>query len=660
MPVSRQFIDADTPMGANLIGGGATFRVWAPGARAVHVCGDFNGWGQKDPSTLLVKDPSGYWAGFIPGIDDGAHYKFWIEGEGGESYKRDPYARELTHPDTSPGTFIFPSCNCVVRDPSAYPWHDRDFRPPALKDLIIYQLHIGTFHGADASGRDFRSKRVARFLDVLFRMDYLCALGVNAIEPLPVAEYPTEFSMGYNGVDIFSPEMEYAVPAGEIGPYLDKLNELLVRRSMPTMEARHITSHADQLKALIDVCHVYGMAVIFDVVYNHAGGGFDRESIYFFDQDRDGDNNNSLFFTDRGWAGGLSFALWKKEVRQFLLDNANFFIDEYHVDGFRYDEISALVSMNADNGWGFCQDLTGTVRYAREDAAAQICEYWPMDPYALKSGNEGGAGFDATWSDGLRGSVRGVIAQASGGANAYVDLDPVAHSLYPRDMDKPWRSVECLENHDIVYKGHSGSARIPALADPLDSRSWYARSRSRAASGLLLTAPGIPMLFMGQEFLEDRLWSDDAHDNPDTLIRWDSLEQGDGTMSDYLRFTGDLVRLRRRHPALRGGRINVFHVHNDNRVIAFHRWMEGAGRDIVVVASLNEAALYDYCLGFPLWGRWLEVFNSDVYDNWVNPLSTGNSGGINAVGAPVHGLPCSSNIVIPANGILVFARDSGD
>ncbi len=659
MPASQQFIDADTPMGANLIGGGVAFRVWAPGAKAVHVCGDFNNWVKKDPATLLVRDVSGYWAGFIPGIGDGAHYKFWIEGEGGSGYKRDPYARELTHPDTSPGTFPFPCCNCVVRDPSIYPWHDRGFCPPALKDLIIYQLHIGTFHGADASGNDFRGRRVARFLDVLFRIDHLRALGVNAIEPLPIAEYPTEFSMGYNGVDIFSPEMEYAVPAGEIGPYLDKANELLVRRSLPTIEARHITSHADQLKALIDICHVYGMAVIFDVVYNHAGGGFDRESIYFFDQGVDGDNNNSLFFTDRGWAGGLSFALWKKEVRQFLLDNAKFFIDEYHVDGFRYDEISALVSLNADNGWGFCRDMTGTVRYARPDGA-QICEYWPMDPYTLKNGNEGGAGFDAAWSDGLRESIRGALAQASGGANAHVDLDPVAHGLHRRDMERPWRSVECLENHDIVYRGHSGSSRIPALADGSDSRSWYARSRSRAASGLLLTAPGTPMLFMGQELLEERLWSDDGRDNPDTLIQWDRLEQGDKTVSDYLRFTRELVWLRRRHPALRGGRINVFHVHNGNRVIAFHRWLEGQGRDVVVVASLNESPFHDYCLGFPLEGRWMEVFNSDVYEDWVNPRPVGNGGAVNAVGTPVHGFAFSSSIVIPANGIVVFARDSGD
>ena len=218
--------------------------------------------------------------------------------------------------------------------------------------------------------------------------------------------------------------------------------------------------------------------------------------------------------------------------------------------------------------------------------------------------------------------------------------------------------MQCIENHDIVYKGHSGSARIAYLSDSLGS-SWYRRSRSRVANGLLLAAPGIPMLFMGQEFLEYNLWSDDGRDNSDTLIRWDGL-QGDKAAIDHLRFTQELIWLRRRHPALRGGRINVYHLHNNNRVIAFHRWIEGTGRDVVIVASLNEATFYGYALGFPGAGNWLEVFNSDIYDTWVNPNGAGNNGGITAGGPPLHGLPFSANIVIPANSLIIFAKDPCD
>ena len=176
------------------------------------------------------------------------------------------------------------------------------------------------------------------------------------------------------------------------------------------------------------------------------------------------------------------------------------------------------------------------------------------------------------------------------------------------------------------------------------------------ANGLLLTAPGTPMLFMGQEFLEDKYWIDDFNDH-DHLIWWDGLTT-DAAMSNHLRFTRELIALRRREPALRGEGLNVFHVHNGNRVLAFHRWVEGSGRDVVIVVSLNESTFWGYQIGFPQSGAWREVFNSDVYDHWVNPEVAGNNGGIYAIDGPLHGLPASAAIIIPANGVLVFARGS--
>jgi 1,4-alpha-glucan branching enzyme len=196
--------------------------------------------------------------------------------------------------------------------------------------------------------------------------------------------------------------------------------------------------------------------------------------------------------------------------------------------------------------------------------------------------------------------------------------------------------------------------RIARLADSSNPRSWYARSRARVANGLLLTGPGVPHLFMGQEFLEDKLWSD-SPDDPDHRIWWDGLVL-DRAMRDHLRFTRELIALRRRLAALRRGRINVFHCHGPTRVLAFHRWIEGEGDDVVVIASLSETTHYGYRLGFPLAGGWREAFNSDVYDNWVNPIVAGNGSGVVAAGPPMHGLPTSGELVIPANGVLVFTR----
>jgi 1,4-alpha-glucan branching enzyme len=162
------------------------------------------------------------------------------------------------------------------------------------------------------------------------------------------------------------------------------------------------------------------------------------------------------------------------------------------------------------------------------------------------------------------------------------------------------------------------------------------------------------MLFMGQEFLEDKLWND-SPDDPDHRIWWDGLSR-DRAMSDHLRYTRELIALRRRFAALRRGRINVFHSHSPTRVIAFHRWIEGEGGDVLVVASLSETTYYGYELGFPLAGRWFEVFNSDIYDNWVNPIVAGNGDGVFAGGPAMHGMPTSAEAVLPANGLLVFAR----
>jgi 1,4-alpha-glucan branching enzyme len=365
-------------MGANLTGGGATFRTWAPRAVEVYISGSFNSW-RQDESSKLVRDGNGYWAGFIPNVQEGDQYKFFVVGNGSSGYKRDPYARELT---TEPA---YPLSNCIVRDPSSYPWHDQGFRPPAFNDLIIYQLHVGTFYGPD------RESRVANFLDVLDRVDYLAALGVNAIEPLPVVEYSSPRSMGYDGSDLFSPEMDFGVDPSELDYYLEKVNGLLARRGHLPLTRDQLAVPINQLKALVDVCHVYGLAFILDVVYNHAGHQIKEqdESIWFFDRAADRhDPSNSLYFTDQEHTGPV-FAFWKQEVRQFLIENATFFVQGYHVDGFRYDQVSVIVAQNTNDGWRFCQHLTDTVGYT-DPSAVQVAEYWNVDPWVVREPNEGG------------------------------------------------------------------------------------------------------------------------------------------------------------------------------------------------------------------------------------------------------------------------------
>ncbi len=648
MPMSQQNIQHDTPLGANLLGNGAAFRVWAPRALRVHTVGNFGGQNQWTPNddNLMIRDNAGYWTGFLSGVKENDQYKFYVVGEGSEGWKRDPYARELT---IDPA---YPRCNCIVRDPNSYPWHDVGWKPVPFNDLVIYQLHVGTFFGPN------RGSRVAKFLDVLDRLDYLVALGVNAVEPLPITEFASPRSLGYDGSDIFSPEMDFQVREDEIDSYLSRVNSLLATRGQQALTREQLVIPINQLKALVDLFHLSGIAVLFDVVYNHAGfqiGGQD-ESLWFFDRAAGFDPNDSLYFTDRTHTGPV-FAIWKQEVRQFLIDNARFFIDEYHIDGFRYDQVSVIVEENSTSGWPFCQSLTGTVRFV-DPSVVQVAEYWPVDPYVTRSVFEGGAGFDSNWHDGLRDAIRSVLGQVANGSEAPVNMGKIADTLTSPSFSAGWKTVHYLESHDEVKRDRG--PRIAALADGDNARSWYARSRSRVAAGFILTAPAIPMLFMGQEFLEDKQWSDNPEFDRDSLLYWDGLDIGDKTMIDHLRFSQELIALRNRHPALRTSNINVFHVHNNNRVLAFHRWISNIGRDLVVVFTFREQTWYDYRLGLPLGGRWLEVFNSDVYDNWVNPIVAGNGSSVEAEAIGMHGFGFSASLVIPASGFVVLASDAGD
>jgi 1,4-alpha-glucan branching enzyme len=653
--LSQDNISAATPTGANVLPDGASFKVWAPRATAVYLNGAFGGttYDQQTDDRLLVNDGSGTWTGFQAGARDGDPYRFWIVGTGSSGYKRDPYARELAPAG-------FPDCDNILRDSNAYPWHDSGFRTPDFSDMTIYQLHIGTYA--------IRAPGVAsNVLDVVGKIPYLAALGANVLQPLPINEQEVNPNMGYSGADLFSPDFPYVAAEADLPAYLATINAQLAALQQPLLQLGDIRSGPNQLKVLVDLCHLNGIAVIFDVVFNHAGGftangALDDNCIYYFDRVPNvGNNNDSLYCTDqdRG-TGGLAFALWNADVCAFLSDNAAHYIAEFHADGFRYDEISILLSTSQGSGWDFCRALTTRLRNL-QPRILQNAEFWPGEFSDIPTSAQpivapasaGGCGFDVVQHDDLRSALRGAVGAASGGGGAAVSMSTIAGALYPPGFDHAWRAVTCIENHDLVYAGRN--PRIPMLADSADPASWYARSRTRVATAILLTAPGIPQLFMGQEFLEPQPWDTDP--SGPNLLSWDALA-ADTAMTDHLRFTQDLLRLRQNQPALRGDNVNAFYASDTDRVLGFHRWLDGTGQDVIVVATFAEGTWYSYDLGFPAAGFWAEIFNSDVYDNWVNPIVAGNGTGVQASGPPMHGFAASASIVIPANGVVVFARSN--
>lgn len=639
MPASQQHVGPGTRMGATLLPDGVVLRFWAPAADRVHVCFDESE--VVDDDLELLSDGHGGWAGFFPGVRAGRKYRYYVTGTGAQGFKRDPRARELE-------LYGYPDCDSLIVDTADYPWHDDEWTPPAFADLIVYQFHVGVFSATDATGRDRRPHRTAKLLDVVQRVPYLARLGVTAVQPLPVVEFQGEWSLGYNGTDLFSPEMDYCLDPSDLPPYLAVINRLLDDRGADPLKPAQLEGQSNQLKVFVDICHLYGLGVIFDVVYNHAGGGLDPQSLDYVDLPAEPGPYNNPYFSSEGWAGGRVFAFDRAPVRDYLTDNAAMFLDEYHADGLRFDEVTVI---DAKGGWGFCQELTTSLRALRPGAAL-IAEYWGEYRWLAVQRPPGGMGFDLGYADGLRDAARGVLEKAAQGGAQPIGIGRLAEGLgRPRNYEHAWQAYNCLENHDLVLDMDDHRApRIARLADPDNSRSWYARSRSRVATALLMTAPGTPMLFMGQEFLEDKLWSD-SPGRTDRLIWWDGASGDDRSMADFLRCTTDLIALRRARPALRSDALDIISVDEANRVVAFSR------EDVVVVLTLSESTLFDYRLGFPAPGRWREAFNTDYYDHFPNPWVAGNGGSVVASGPPMHGRAQSASLTVPANSVLVFTTE---
>jgi 1,4-alpha-glucan branching enzyme len=302
------------------------------------------------------------------------------------------------------------------------------------------------------------------------------------------------------------------VKDSDLAPYLARANALLAAKGLAPYTVADLLGETNQLKALVDLCHAYGLAVVFDLVFNHAGGGFGDQTIWFFDRQLGMEEPrwwSSLYFSDKTWSGGVVFDFQSDPVRAFLIDNAKFFLDEYRVDGFRFDEVSVIDRNGYGRGWDFCQALTETLRQHRPDALLHA-EYWNVNPWIVKERDDSnGAGFHTTMTDGPRIAIRDVLGAASVPGDHALPMSRVADQLGLDYFTARWRGVNSLENHDLVMQpkdehDNNRLERIARVADPSNPRSWYACSRARVATGLLLTMPGIPMLFMGEEFLEDK------------------------------------------------------------------------------------------------------------------------------------------------------------
>jgi 1,4-alpha-glucan branching enzyme len=297
------------------------------------------------------------------------------------------------------------------------------------------------------------------------------------------------------------------------------------------------------------------------------------------------------------------------------------------------------------DGWSLLQWIHDEIR-STQPWKITIAEDLQNNEWITKGTGAGGAGFSSQWDAAFVHPIRdAVIAQSDSDRNLYAVRD----ALYHRYNSDAEQRVIYTESHDEVANGH---ARVPEEIWPGNAGSWFSRKRSTLGAALVFTAPGIPMIFQGQEFLEDEYFRDSAP------LDWAKLDTYPGINALYR----DLIRLRRnwfnQTRGLRGQRINVHHVNNIDKVIAFHRWENGGpGDDVVIVANFGNRSYDSYALGFPQAGVWRVRFNSD----WQGYSSDfGNQLGYDtfAGDGSRDGMPFEANAGLGPYSVLILSQDS--
>lgn len=432
------------PVGAEIFPDrGVHFRLWAPEALRVDLI--LEG-GNSSPQVLPMKiEEGGYFSLLVPEAHEGSLYRFSLNGDQGRLLA-DPASR------FQPSGPLGPSC---VVDPADFSWSDEAWKGIPKEELIIYELHIGTF---TAEGT---------FCAAMAELEELAALGITAIELMPLADFPGDFGWGYDGVCPFAPTHLYGRPS--------------------------------DLKLFIDTAHSKGIAVILDVVYNHLGP--EGNQLLAFSRSYE----SQTFVTE--WGSALNFD--EPCVREYFVTNVRYWIEEYHFDGLRFDATSAIFSSTERH---ILAEMTQAARTAAQGRHLfLVAENEPQDTRLLQPYDEGGMAFDALWNDDFHHSA---YVSLTGKREAYYTdylgtpqeiLSAIKYGFLYQGQYYSWQKknrgvpnlclahscmVNFLENHDQIANSDSGR-RLAACSHP----GLY-----RALTALLLLGPNIPLLFQGQEY----------------------------------------------------------------------------------------------------------------------------------------------------------------
>ncbi len=584
-------------LGANLVNGGVDFRVWAPHATAVSVVGDFNEW--KEGANPCQAEEHGNWFVHVAELAVGTEYKFAITNGNQKFTRIDPRARQVTN---SVGNGIV-----VSRE---FDWQDDNYQLPPWNDLVIYELHVGTFNAKEGVGT---------FDGVIERLPYLRDLGINVIELMPLAEFAGDFSWGYN------PAHPYAIETAYGGP--------------------------DGLRRLVRAAHQFGIGIIIDVVYNHFGPS--DLSLWQFDGWSENEKGGIYFYND--WRSATPWGdtrpdYGRSEVRRYIYDNAMMWLDDYRADGLRYDMTLYMRSVDGDEskaipeGFNLTQWINGDIS-TKYPHKLIIAEDLRKNAAMTQPGDNGGANFGTQWDAAFVHPIRKAIIEID---DANRSMNDVCQAINHRYNIDAFERVIYTESHDEVA---NGKARVVTEIDHNDQPGRYAIKRSTLGAALIFTAPGIPMLLQAQEFLRDK-WFDDGRP-----IDWSRCDQYHGIVAMY----HDLIALRKNQlgttAGLSGQHVDTFHVNDHDKMLAFRRWKEGGASDeVIVVMRFAEGAKADYRIGLPSGGTWRLRFNSDsrLYNNLLDEIPSHD---LTAEEIQADGQPFSAVISMAAYSCLIFSQD---
>lgn len=590
-------------MGAIVHEGGVAFRVWAPNATGVAVTGEWNDWSEEgDP---MAPEEGGCWYADLPRAADGHEYSYRIDGPDGSVSRIDPYARVVTN---SVG-------NGIVTD-GAYDWGDDAFEMPSRNALVIYELHVGTFNRPGENG-----DAPGGFADAVGRFEHLRRLGVNAVQIMPAMEFAGDVSWGYNPAHIFAVEGAYGGPTG--------------------------------LKDFVKAAHAAGLAVILDVVYNHFGPS--DLDLWRFDGWGEGEAGGVYFYQDHRAAtpwGETRPDYGRPEVRQFIRDNALYWFEEFRVDGLRFDMTLYMRTISGDeghegdrlpDGWSLMAWINDEIA-ERFPGRITIAEDLRGLPAIIASTGDGGAGFGAQWDAAFVHPVReALIAAEDGDRSMEAVVDALTHA-YGGD---PFTRVVYTESHDEVA---NGKARVPAeIGGEHAQEHWAAQKRSTLGAALVMTAPGIPMLFQGQEFLQGD-WFDDT-----VPLDWDQAESFRG----IVRLWRDLIGLRLDRDGgsagLSGRGIDILLADGDRKILAYHRHDGSGAGDVVVVMNFRSEPAQDVTLRMPGEGSWRLRLNTD-WSGYSHDFGGHEAGNLEVAGREDDGGDHRACLSIGAYSALVFTR----